>query len=416
MTQHNEELPPTPVAVEPVSDTTMELSAARPRKGGALRAMPWIGILYTEIAGNLTIALSPLLWAGFSEHLHLSDQRIGDIISGEFFGAAAATVAGVFYMHRRRLDLRYLTYVSVAVYAAGNFLTPHLFASERGLLAIRVLCGLSSGTVYLAAAAAITGLGNPPRLVALFYGAPFISGAVLQPVMHTVFERWGFGRAFVLMAAATALSLTLYPFFPRYADNRAEDRADARTSVGSLARLGILSTALLLQYIANSGIWLFFARIGELSGHAAQTTANIVGVGTGMALAGTWLSALLVRKLRPVDGILWGTAIITLSSLTLHFASNLAVYAGSVAVFNAMITFVTPFYVLLMVRTYSPVQAVVVGNICMTVGFSLGPFLIGHTVHDADFARSIDVTVGLFATSALLVLPFRRHPREAQLR
>ena len=374
----------------------------------------WIAVLYTSIAGNLFVALSPMFWGGFMQYLQYSDERIGEIMSGEFFGATAATVAGILYMHRRGLNLRYVMYAALSVYAVGNLLTPQMFGHPQGLRWIRVLCGLSSGTSYLAAATAITGLGSPPRLVAMFYGAPFITGALLQPLMHSVFEHWGFGRTFLLIAAASAASVALYTFFPRRADNR-----EVAEQGGSIARapilVGILAVALLLQYIGNSGIWLFFERIGDISGHPPQTVANIVGIGTGMALSGTWLSAMLANKLKPVVGILWGTAIITVSSLALYFSSHLAVYAGSVAAFNAMITFLTPFYFILLVQIYSPAKAVIIGNICLALGFAAGPLLIGYTVHGDQFSESVTATVVLFLISAALVVLFQFLHQEAKL-
>jgi MFS family permease len=375
--------------------------------GVALRRAPWVAVLYTATAGNLYIALSPIFWGGFSDYLHFPDKRIGDLMSGEFLGSTVATIAGFFYMHRRGLDLRRLVYAVMGIYILGNYLTPHLFDSPYWLMAVRALCGVCAGTSYLAAATAITGLGSPPRLVAMFYGAPFIAGAVFQPLMHPLFEHWGISRAFELIAVASLASVALYAFFPRFADNRHEVEGEVPSRIRSSVLVGILSGGLLLQYIANVGIWLYFERIGELSGHPAQMVGTIVGFGTGMALVGTWLSALLARRLRAVDGILWGTAAIILSSILFHYSSHLAVFAGSVALFNAMITFLTPFYFILLVRIYSPARAVVIGNICMALGFSCGPLLIRYTVHDSNFAEAINVTVILFATSAALVVLFQ---------
>ena len=376
-------------------------------EGVALRAAPWIAVLYVAAVGNLYMAVAPMFWGGFNDYLKFSDERIADLMSGEFFGSTAATVAGIFYMHRRGLDLRRVVYVAIGIYIVGNYLTPYLFDSPHWLMSVRVLCGLCAGTSYLAAATAITGLGSPSRLVAMFYGAPFIIGAVFQPLMHPLFEHWGFSNAFRLIAVAAAGSAALYAFFPRFADNRPIIEGEVQSGSRSIILVGILSCGLLLQYIANSGVWLYFARIGELSGHPAQMVANIVGVGTGMAFLGTWLSALLAGRLRAVDGILWGTGTIILSSAALHYSSHLAVFAGSVAVFNAMITFLTPFYFILLVRIYSPARAVVIGNICLTLGFAAGPLLIRYTVHNSDFAESIDVTIVLFAASAALLVLFQ---------
>ena len=371
------------------------------------RAATWTAVLYTATSGNLLMALAPMFWSGYSEYLHFSDDRIANLFSGEFYGSTAATVAGIFYMHRQGLDLRHVQYASLAIYMVCNALTPFLYAVPEGLMFTRVCCGAAAGTSYLAAATAITGIGSPPRLMALFYGAPFITGALLQPLMQPLFAHWGLSAAFELMAVAPAACAALYRFFPRFADDQPEPAGARALGPRSKALLGIISTALLLQYTANSGIWLFFPRIGEISGHPAQLVATIVGVSTGMALLGTWLSALLSQRLGPVQGILWGTGVIMLSSLSLLFSTHLVVFAGSAALFNVMITFLTPFYFILMVRIYAPARAVIVGNICLALGFAAGPQLIGYTVHGSQFSVSIAGTAVMFALSAALVLLFQ---------
>lgn len=384
----------------------MKLRACR-TEGPMLRVTPWAAILYTAAVSNLYLALTPMFWGGYNEYLKFSDGRISDLMSVEFFGSTAAMVASYFYIHWRGLDLRRVIYAALAIQIIGNSLTPHLFGSPHWLMIVRALCGLSEGTGYIASATAITGLGSPPPLVAMFYGAPFIAGALLQPLMHPLFSRWGVSSAFELLTVASAASAVFYPFFPRFADNRQQGKREVQGGIPSAVLLGILAGGLLLQYIANVGVWLYFERIGRLSGHPAQMVANIVGIGTGMALGGTWLSALLARRLKAVHGILWGTGAIILSSVALHYSSHLAVFLGSVSMFNAMITFLTPFYFILLVKIYRPARAVVIGNICMALGFSIGPQLIRYTVHDSDFSQSIDVTIVLFVMSAALVVLFQ---------
>jgi MFS family permease len=379
-------------------------SATQEVIGSQNRAGVWASILYVAISGNLFIALSSIFWGGFSDYLHFDDARIGEIMSTEFFGATAATVAAIFYMHRDRTNLRIVTYAALAVYAVGSYVTPSLFDSPRILKAAFLVCGFSSGTSFAAAATGITSQKNSSRLVAIFYGTPYITGVIFQPLLHLIFDKWGFGASFYLIAAAVAASVVLFPFFPKYAGHEVDQGAGGVPAKTSLVLLLFLSIALLLQYVGNSGLWLFFQRIGTLSGHGEQTTANIVGLGTGMALIGTALAALLAKRLNPLHGILLGTGVIILSSITLHFSKSLAIYAGSMWVFNIMTTFVTPFYFILLVKIFDPAKAVIVGNICLMLGFSLGPLLMGYTVANNDFGVAINATIVLFALSILFIL------------
>lgn len=379
-----------------------------PSGGVGLAAARWVAILYAATVGNLYIALSPMFWGGYHDYLNLSDESIGALMSAEFSGSTAATIASFFYMHRRGLDLRNVVFVALGFGVVGNVVTPFVFESPVALMAVRVLCGICAGTSYVAAAAAITGIGSPQRLVAVFYGAPFIVGALLQPLMNPLFQHWGFATAFVVMAAAAVAAAALYGYFPRFADRGESAEVRSASALRSHALIAILSLGLFLQYTGNSGIWLCFERIGQLSGHSAQVVANVVGLGTGVSLIGTWLSTMLVKRLGAVNGILWGTGAIILSSVSLHYAAHLTAFAGAVSVFNAMITFLTPFYFVLLARSHAPTRAIVIGNICMALGFSAGPLLIRYTVRDADFSRSIDVTTLLFVASAALVALFHQ--------
>src|ERR1700735_1081556 len=142
-------------------------AATREVGGTPNRAGIWVSILYVAISGNLFIALSPIFWGGYSDYLHLSDAVIGNLMSTEFFGQTAAGLAAAFYLHRDRLNLRNVTYVTLAFYVLGNYVTPKCFDDLQMLKAVRFVCGFSAGTTFMVSSAAITGLKNPARLVAV---------------------------------------------------------------------------------------------------------------------------------------------------------------------------------------------------------------------------------------------------------
>jgi hypothetical protein len=374
-------------------------------EGGSRRGAGF-SILYVAISGNLVIALGPIYWGGFSAYARFSDALIGKIMSAEYFGATVATVAGILYMHRAGTKLRRVAYWALAVYVVGNYLTPSLLGDPQLLRAGRFFCGLSSGTSFLAAATAVTGLKNASRLIPIFYGSPFIAGFFLQPILPRLFSSWGFDTSFRLVALAAAASVLVYPIFPRQTLQAPVPAVVGAPRSNSWLGLGLVTFALLLQYVANSGVWLFFERIGVVSGHTEQTAAAFVGLGTGMALLGTVLSTVLARNLTPLYGILLGTCMIGISTFMLHFSGSLTIYAGSVSLFNVMITFVTSFYFILLNDLFHSARAVVLGNIALMLGFSLGPLLIGYTVEGNNFAVSINATIGLFALSLALILVF----------
>lgn len=365
---------------------------------------PWCAILAVAVFGNLLTAASPIFWGGFSEYLYFSDAMIGEIMSAEYFGATLATIAGLFFVHRAAIDLRKVTYIALAAYAAGNLLTPSVLADPSLLKALRFCCGFSSGITYVVSATVIPGQKYANRLVPIFYGSAYITGFVFQPILPSIFANWGFDNSFRLMGAMAAAALVTYWFFPRRAADVATGVNGANAGASrSLTALFLIVLALLLQYIANSGLWLYFERIGVVSGHSAQTAASVVGLGTGVALIGVALATALTTRLRPFSGIVLGTALMAIGIVLLHFSKSLVVYAGAISLINVMTTFVTPFYFILLARIYHPAKAVVWGNIAVMVGFTLGPLLLGYTVREDSFALAINATLGLLAVSAALV-------------
>lgn len=364
----------------------------------------WSAILAVAIFGNLFTAASPIFWGGFSEYLGLSDALIGQVMSAEYSGATVATITGLFFVHRPTVDLRKITYIALAVYAAGNFLTPTVMHDATWLEMLRFVCGFSSGITYVISAAVIPGQKHANRLVPVFYGSAYITGAVLQPLLPSVFAHWGFDASFRLMGLLAAAALVTYFYFPRHANGHVEAGEKSPTTVRqSLPALLVVVVALLLQYIANSGLWLYFERIGVVSGHDAQTAANVVGLGTGIALIGVALATVLATRLKPFSGIVLGTLLMAGSVVMLHFSQSLTVYVSAISLINIMTTFVTPFYFILLARIYQPAKAVVSGNIAVMVGFTLGPLLLGYTVGDDSFAAAINATLGLLAISIVLL-------------
>jgi predicted MFS family arabinose efflux permease len=385
---------------------TAKVRSAQALAGSAGRIGVWASTLCVAICGSLVIALGPIYWSGFSEFAHFGDALIGQVMSAEYFGATVGTVAGILYMHRAATDLRKVVYVALGIYVLGNLLTPYLLGSPDLLRAARFICGLSTGTTFLAAATAVTGVKDATRLIPILYGTPYLIGFVLQPVLPDIFATWGFAASFRLIAAAAAGTIALCPFFPKHPGAGEATEVFAGSGKGSLIGLILICLALLFQYVANSGVWLFFDRIGVVSGHSDQASANFVGLGTGMALVGTALSTVLARRLHRFNLILIATGLMVLSTFMLHFSARLAIFAAAVLSFNVLITFVTSFYFLLLDEAFRSARAVAAGNIALMLGFSLGPLLIGYTAHDATFSALINATIGVFALSAIALVAF----------
>ena len=370
-------------------------------------------ILLIGIVGNATIAVSPLLVSGMSEYLGFGDAYLGELAGAASAGASLSTVAALFFLDRVGWPLRKTAFFALLLYAAANSVLPTLFDRSGWLLLAFFVSGCASGLIWAISATAITTLPNTGRLVSIFYGTPYLTGLAIQPLMPSLYARWGVAPAFELIALACVLSLLTLRWFPARAIGAPPlakgDPANSRRRRG-LAWLILLPVAisLLLQYIANSGLWIYFDRVGLVAGHSHQMSANVVALGSGMALVGTLLATTLAPKLRPILAISAISMVMALATLGLLGAENYLLFAGSVFLFNAMITFITPFFFILLSQLpVSPGRAVLVGNLAMMAGFAAGPFLIGRMADGGDFTVSIYATSTMLLVSALIAIANR---------
>ncbi|MBO9601170.1 MAG: MFS transporter [Novosphingobium sp.] len=368
-----------------------------------------VAILAAGIAGNADIALSPLLLSGMAQFLHFDDRLLGELASTSSVGSALATVAALFFMHRKGWPLRLTAIVCLCAYAAINLAIPSFFDNPALLVAAIFLGGLCSGLLWSVAVTAQATVHGNERLIAIFYGTPYLTGLVFQPLMPLVFARWGLPAAYFGIAGACVLSLLVVRYFPsRTVETAAPEAASGATERGrhvSFVGIAIVLLALFVQYCANSGIWVYFDRIGRLAGHAPQASANAVALGVGMALVGTMLATMLTVRLRPLPTILIISAAMAVVTLGLLEAGQYLLFAGSISLFNVMITFITPFFFILLNRiSASPGRVALAANICMMGGFALGPALVGRIVEGGDFTVAILATAVAFLVSAALVM------------
>lgn len=372
------------------------------------RVALWIAIISAGIAGNAGIALSPLLLSGMAQFLQFDDQRLGELAAGAAIGSSLVTLSAVFFISRKGWPLRRTVIVALCVYAAINLAIPLLFTEPILLQTAIFLGGCCSGLVWSAATTALTIVPNNERIVAFFYGTPYLTGLVVQPLMPVVFANWGLGTAYSGIAAASILALLVMRAFPARAMgvvHAIEEPAAEPSSRAGVVNVAILLAALLMQYLANSGLWVYFDRIGHVSGHTPQASANVVALGSGMALAGTALAIGLTSRLRPIPTIIGVNVAMALVTVLFLAANHYIAFVFAVSLFNVMITFITPFFIIFLTRmSSSPGRTALGANICMFAGFAFGPLIVGRMTEGGDFSTAVVATSIAFLVSGLMIM------------
>ena len=362
-------------------------------------------ILAVSISGNAFVALSPLFVGAMADYWGMSEVDIGALISYEFLGTSITTILGVFFLHRPNWPLRRTAFSALSIFVLGNLVTPFIHEQHWALVSVRIICGLCAGLTWIVSATAIAHLNNNKRVLPLFYGSPFFTGMIFQPIMPILLQTWGPRGAYFLIAAIGALCFLLYG---RYLDRNPPEATAADTTAPTKqprpVPVTLVLASLTIQYVANTGLWTYFERIGVHSGHSAQSTATILSVALAFAIAGALLASAVAEHLRAVYAIVAGTVLISVASALVLGSESTVLFLVAASLFNLMITFVTPFYFIVLAQNFDPAKGAILGNIAMIVGFTVGPVLIGHTIVANTYTFAVIATLALFTVSIILVL------------
>ena len=364
-----------------------------------------LGIVLVGTAANTFVAVVPSMVGGLVDYGGLSSRVAGQTVTYEFAGASISTFASIFILHRSNWNLRATAFVCLLISASCNFASTFSYHEVHLLQALRFADGLGAGMSFSAAAIALVGFPHTERAYAALYGSPFLVGGVGMATFPHIFAWMGIEGGFFLLGMASVVGLLLLPLFPRrpLTDATSEvpevEGGTASWSTGAV----LVMAALFVHYICNSGIWTYFDRIGVAAGLSAQTAGLILGPSTILALAGMSAAAVLGDRWGFVRPIIAGTVAIAVSSLLLFFAQGIFLFAAGTAIFNASITFVTPYFFALLAQLVPSGRAVVVGNLVLWFGFAAGPFLLSFVVGGDDFRVAIGLTVVGFGCCLALV-------------
>ncbi|MDE0514230.1 MAG: MFS transporter [Gammaproteobacteria bacterium] len=374
------------------------------------RIIVGFSIVMVGTAGNAFTPFAPSIIGALVDYLDFSLETAGRLASLEFGATSLGTIASVFYLHRPRLNLKRVALVCLGILVACNAVTIFAYDSVTLFSTCRFVSGFTAGVTWCTAAVAVTRVRDVERTTAILYGSPYLMGAIGLTLLPMIYPYYGVTGAYytiiLICIAAVPFLMLYYPEDPRLSsagEEQSEGLADNR--VQWLA-LGVLLLALFINYAANSGIWSYFERLGVSYGHAAKTVGPIVGASQLVALAGMFCAAALGGRLGEIKPILAGTVLITASTFFLFYSASLTVFFCATAVFNFSITFLTPYYFILLGRMTPSGRGVLWGNLILWLGFSSGPALVSLFLENGNFDLSIAMTIVGFIISAILVLVF----------
>ena len=379
-------------------------------------ALRIISIIVLGTVVNIWIALSPSILGALVDYQGLRIDAAGRLISYNILGTTVATVLAIYIVHRPGANLRLMMFVCVFLVIITSGASVWFAGDFTALSVVRFINGLGAGLGFTVSTVAAIGTPNITRTYAILYGSAFLVGGIGLALLPYVYEFAGIEGAFYGMGLINLLACGLLPFFPKKISQEESIAEKPRLQLDRVFILmsGLVFGALFLHYLFNSGIWTYFERLGVAAGMSAKTTGAILGSSTLAAILGMIAASILGNRFGYLRPIYMGTATITIATLSLFYSSSELVFAIGTALFNASITFVTPYFIAILANLIPKGLGVSTANVVTTAGYAAGPFLVSFMVANNDFRLSIFLTaVGFIVVYALIVLFSRILKREA---
>jgi hypothetical protein len=283
------------------------------------------------------------------------------------------------------------------------------FAGDIAALGVvRFVNGVGAGLGFTVSCVAVIGTPRIERSYAILYGSPFLISGVGLAFLPHLYHSVGIEGAFYGMGAINLAACGLLPFFPKTVTHGGKSATTSAISMesGLIVLAGTVLAALFLHYVFNSGIWTYFERLGVAFGISPERAGALLGPGMSAAIIGMVGASVLGDRIGYLLPIYIGLIFIFLATLSLLFSSSEIVFGFGTAVFNASITFVTPYFVAILAMLIPSGFGVTAANISTIAGFSTGPFLVSFMITDDNFQPAILVTAAGFITIFVLIVIF----------
>lgn len=367
-------------------------------------------ILIISATTNYYIPAAPSIVGALVDYQGVSNDVAGRLISYNFWGATIGTVPAIFILHRPGWNLRLTIFGCLLLVIASSGAAGWLAGNVEAFGVVGFVNGLGAGLGFTVTAVALIGTPHVERSYAILYGLPFLISGASLPLLPYVYQAVGVEGAFYGFGTINILACGLLPFFPKTVTHkkRKSERSDLPVDRQTIFLASILLAALFLHYVSNSGIWAYFERIGVSYGMSPERAGAILGPSMSAAIIGMVTAAIVGDRLGYLRPIYIGTFIIILSTLSLLFSSSTVVFGIGTGIFNASITFVTPYFIAILASLVPSGLGVTTANITIMAGFATGPLVVSFFITNDDFRPSILLTAAGFAVVCGLVFCFSR--------
>ena len=364
-----------------------------------------IALSVAHCAGMLDMVALPV-WVGtLIANYRFDPQQAGLLATLFLFGAVFASL--LLASRFNRLPKRAVVTLSFLVSATG-FGVAAIASDFNTLAGLHLLCGMTTGAALSMTHGTMALSSNPHRQFAIVNMALGVVAIFYLGVTPRIVAQWGGAALFGVFSAAMALAALVCLFiFPTAV--AAPSVAQGRIKVGGLSAVsvptrfsaavwfGIVGVALvaLVQAMTTS----FVERAGIDRGFGSQAVAGVLIALGVVNLVPAPLAVLLERRLSARGVLLCAPVIQAVLAVAVMNAVAFPIYAGSTAVFVAVIIFSHTFAFGLLARLEPTGRALAATPAMLMIGAAIGPVLGGTLVKFYGYG-AIGVAAVVFAGCA----------------
>ena len=332
----------------------------------------WIPIVALGIGAGCVSALQPVLLELLRQAGRLDVGTMGLAATCEAAGMTlASAVAALFFPLR---NLRRIALVAIAGMMAANGGT--MLASGLGIVALRLLNGLGSGTLLWIMVGLFARSPQPGRIFAIYVTAQSIVALALSQAMTAlvvpyVGYRGGNGLLVLLnVAMLGAVAMMVNAF---------DDRREAGRGLPGIH--GIAALLAMSCFLAGiMALWVYMLPVLGALGYDAAVMAKAVPLAIASQIAGGLAATVLAPRLRPdLAWALGAVGMLLATALIMGGAGAVAMLSGA-ALLGFVWIFVPPFQMPVILRIEPGGRGAMLVGTAQLVGTAIGPLAASPVV------------------------------------
>jgi len=356
------------------------------------------------LIANLSVGAMPVLFGGFVDQRHLGLAVAGSIATSETTGLAIGSALALALIAKFGLSERVILAASLVTSAAAQIQTA-ISSDVAILIAARMISGISTSLIQSTAIAWISRQASPQRSLAIFVSMAFLAGAIGIPLFTFTLQTFGLSGTFLTFAGLLLAVIMMVPLVPRTNVSTAQvPRVDQYLIHGSPinARQWPLLLAISLNFLVNSGLWIYLERIGQWGGIAATPLATILGFGMFAAMGGTIALGIAGHRVKAVRVIMLAHLMLIGSSIVFFSVGSWAPFASAVAIFNIGVALLPPTLLAILAKMDPSGKSSLQGLTAINVGYAIGPQAYSWMMTSLGLTVSLAATIAVFAVSLTL--------------